>query len=87
METGNSFRGWWQVIGETVSELDNFAAPYGREIKLENIAYENGMRVLRIRIREGNRFTTMDIDENTASRWSAVMNAWVEQAPGHEAGH
>ena len=80
METGNGFRGGRQVIGETVSELDKIAAPYGREIKLENVAYENGMRVLRIRIREGKRFTTMDIDENTASRWSAVMSAWVERA-------
>ena len=64
----------------TVSRLDRFTAPYGKEVTLENVTYENGMRVLRIHIREGNRFTVMDIDVNTASNWSTVMNTWVDQA-------
>ena len=64
----------------TVSRLDRFTAPYGKEVTLENVTYENGMRVLRIHIREGNRFTVMDIDENTASNWSTVMKTWVDQA-------
>ena len=65
----------------TTSLLDQFPAPYGKEIKLENVTYENEMRVLRIHIREGNRFTVMDIDEKTASNWAAVMNAWVDSKP------
>ena len=64
----------------TVSRLDRFTAPYGKEVTLENVTYENGMRVLRIHIREGNRFTVMDIDENTASSWGTAMIAWVDQA-------
>ena len=68
------------MINEKITRLDKFTAPYGRDITLENIAYENGMRVLRIHIREGNRFTVMDIDEKTASQWGAVMHAWVRQA-------
>ena len=63
----------------TVTRLDSFSAPYGKEVTLENVAYENGMRVLRIHIREGNRFTVMDIDENTASSWGAIMTDWVTQ--------
>jgi hypothetical protein len=68
------------MIRETVSALDKFTAPYGKEVKLENVAYENGMQVLRIHIREGNRFTVLDIDGNTASKWAAVMNDWVGQS-------
>ena len=64
----------------TVTRLDSFSAPYGKEVTLENVAYENGMRVLRIHIREGNRFTVMDIDESTASNWGAAMADWVAQA-------
>ena len=64
----------------TVTRLDKITAPYGKEVTLENVAYENGMRVLRIHIREGNRFTVMDIDENTASNWAAVMQTWAGQA-------
>ena len=70
-------------IESTVTPLDKFTAPYGREVKLENIDYENGARVLRIHIREGNRFTVMDINAETASRWGAVMNSWAEKAPGN----
>ena len=65
-------------MDSTASLLDQFAAPYGKEVKLENVTYENGMRVLRIHIREGNRFTVMDIDQKTAFNWASVMNAWVE---------
>ena len=67
------------MIDATVTELEKITAPYGREIKLENVAFENGMRVLRIHIREGNRFTVMDIDANTASKWSGAMSAWAGQ--------
>jgi len=66
-------------IKSTVTKLDKFSAPYGKEVSLENISYENGMRVLRIHIREGNRFTVMDIDENTASHWAAAMTRWAGQ--------
>ena len=67
------------MINSTVTRLDQFSAPYGKEVTLENVAYENGMQVLRIHIREGNRFTVMDVDESTASHWSAAMTDWVSQ--------
>jgi hypothetical protein len=67
------------MIDATVTELQKITAPYGRDIKLENVAYENGMQVLRIHIREGNRFTVLDIDKNTASDWGAVMLRWAGQ--------
>lgn len=68
------------AIESRVTRLDRFSAPYGKEVTLENVAYENGMRVLRVHIREGNRFTVMDIDENTASDWAAAMADWAAQA-------
>ena len=63
----------------TVTRLSKLSAPYGKEVTLENVVYENGMRVLRIHIREGNRFTVMDIDENTASDWGEAMTDWAAQ--------
>nr|AFI78675.1 hypothetical protein ws085G8_0005 [uncultured bacterium ws085G8] len=61
----------------TITRLDKFSAPFGKDVTLENVSYENGMRVLRIHIREGNRFTVMDIDEKTASTWGKAMTDWV----------
>ncbi len=66
---------------ESITRLGKYTAPYGKEVTLENITYENGMRVLRVHIREGNRFTVMDIDDNTASNWGAAMINWANQAP------
>jgi hypothetical protein len=69
------------VINSEESHLEKFTAPYGREISLENVAYENGMRVLRVHIREGNRHTVMDIDDTTAAHWGAAMLKWSNQGP------
>jgi hypothetical protein len=68
------------VSDEVVNTLDEFAAPYGRKITMESVDHESGLRMLRIRIREGNRFTTMDIDADTAARWVSVMTKWANQA-------
>jgi hypothetical protein len=69
------------MIESTVTKLDKFTAPYGREVTLENVEYENGMRVLRIHIREGNRFTVMDINDSIAHQWGEAMTEWANQAP------
>ncbi len=61
---------------ESVSTLDQFDAPYGRQVTLDSVEHESGLRMLRIHIREGSRFTVMDIDEGTAVRWAAVMSTW-----------
>ena len=62
---------------ETVRTLDAFAAPYGRDVTLESVEHESGLHMLRIRIREGRRFTIMDIDADTATRWGVVMRTWA----------
>jgi len=73
------------MISSEVTKLDKFTAPYGREVTLENVAYENGVSVLRVHIlrvhiREGNRHTVMDIDDGTASSWGAAMLKWANEA-------
>ncbi len=80
MATGRRFCEWQAVSDEVVATLDHFAAPYGRQVTLESVEYESGLNLLRIRIREGNRFTTMDIDADTAVRWATVMSAWAGNA-------
>jgi hypothetical protein len=69
------------TINSTTTTLDKFLAPYGREVTLENVDYENDTRVLRIRIREGNRFTVMDINAETAERWGGAMIEWAGRTP------
>ena len=66
---------------ETVTELTKIDAPYGRKVTLESVEYPDDMRLLRINIREGRRFTVLDIDADTAMRWSTAMSAWATKAP------
>ncbi len=67
--------------GENVKRLDEFEAPYGREIVLEEVLHESGLRVMRVRIREGNRFTVLDLDEKTAAHWGVEMVRWAGDGP------
>ena len=62
------------------SELDKFRVPLGnQEISLQQVVHaEGGMSLLRVRIREGRRFTVFDIDPATARRWSEAMRCWAD---------
>lgn len=63
-----------------INELAKFKVPLGsQEIELQQIDHaEGGMSLLRIRIREGKRFTIFDIDPGTARLWSQTMRAWAD---------
>jgi len=69
-----------------IISLDKFAVPVGRqEIELQQIEYASGgMPQLRLRIREGSRFTVFDIDLQTAERWGSVMVKWAQAQAGQE---
>ena len=54
------------------------AAPYGREVRLDDVAYESGMRLIRITIREGARYTILELDPATALAWAHEMRKWAE---------
>lgn len=58
------------------TRLETITAPYGREIRLDDVAYESGMKLLRVTIREGSRYTILEIDATTATAWAQVMTRW-----------
>lgn len=61
-------------------ELMKIKVPLGnQEIELHQIDHvEGGMSLLRVRIREGKRFTIFDIDPATAQQWAASMQHWAD---------
>lgn len=70
-------------MSETPDSLDEIArlqAPYRREIVLQDARFDSGMRLLRVRIREGHRFTIMDIDPATATTLAEKLAAWAAEA-------
>jgi hypothetical protein len=62
-----------------IKEITKFKVPLGgQEVELQQIDHvEGGMSLLRIRIREGKRFTIFDIDPSTAEQWATAMQQWV----------
>ncbi len=51
-----------------VAEVGRTGAPWGKELLIQAVEYQSGMRLARLRIREGRRFTVVDLDLATA-RW------------------
>lgn len=67
---------------DTIRSLDKFTGPFGgQEIELQNADHEAGFASLRLRIREGKRFTIFDIDAATAERWGRAMLEWAHAQP------
>ena len=60
--------------------LKSITAPYGRQLRLEDVAYESGLKLLRVTIREGARYTILEIDAPTALEWSEEMRKWAQAA-------
>ena len=65
---------------DQITEIANFLAPWGREITLSESAYESGLRMMHLRIRENKRFTDLDLDADTAETWGRLMLDWAEAA-------
>jgi len=63
-----------------ITELSKIQVPLGgQQIELQQIDHaEDGMSMLRVRIREGKRFTIFDIDPATAEQWASAMQQWAK---------
>jgi hypothetical protein len=73
-----------------ISSIHRFRVPLGgQEIELQHLVHDaGGMPLLRIRIREGRRFTVFDVDAQTAAAWGGAMARWSEaQAASGQPSH
>jgi hypothetical protein len=65
-------------------EIGEIEAPYRRRIRLEEVDYESGMALLRLTIREGARYTILEIDDETAEKWGRMMLDWAMEQKGRK---
>ena len=68
----------------SVTSLARLTVPLGgQQIELQEIDYRTGgIPLLRVRIREGKRFTVFDIDPASAHAWGEAMLAWAAGRAG-----
>jgi hypothetical protein len=57
-------------------ELETFDLPWGKKLTVQEVEYEGGLVFLRLRIREGTRFTLVDVDRASVARLGAVLVGW-----------
>lgn len=62
---------------QTVSRLDEIQAPWNKEIIIDEVEYEGGFKMVRLRIKEGRRITDLELDVATAQRLRAVLGDWA----------
>jgi hypothetical protein len=74
------------VSAEIKTRIAALEAPYRREVWLDDVQFESGMRLLRVTIKEGRRFTQLDLDQETAARWGQTMLDWAHRASESRSG-
>ena len=62
------------------TRVGTIKAPYRREVWLDDVRFASGMQLLRVTIKEGQRFTQLDLDAETATLWGQSMVDWARGA-------
>ena len=60
-----------------VTEMGEFEAPWKKAVRLQEVEYEGGFRMLRMRIREGQRITDLELARDTAEHLGKALLAWA----------
>jgi len=74
------------VNTQDTESLEKFTTPFGAEVELLEVRFEDDVRLLRVRIRQGSRFTDLDLDPVTARTWADALTAWSGEASGETGG-
>jgi len=69
---------------EKITPLAEIEAPWSRHLSLSAVDHDSGLRMLRLRIKEGRaRFTIIDLDERTARELAEQLQDWAAaKVPG-----
>ena len=62
-----------------LSPLTNLTVPWGgQQFELQQVDFGSGARLMRLRIREGRRFTVIDLDAATVRDLARTMADWAD---------
>ena len=59
---------------ETLGELE---LPWAKQASIQEITYEGGMAMLRVRIKEGRRFTDVEMMPDDAAKLADLLSGWA----------
>ena len=64
--------------GKTITDLEVINAPWNTELTVSNVEYEGGFKMLRVRVKQGKRFTDLELDFETATHIAEMMGKWAK---------
>jgi len=67
---------------EKIVDLEQIDAPWNKQITLQEATWQGGFKTIRLRIKEGRRFTDLELDPLTAARLGGKLSAWARANPG-----
>ena len=67
---------------QSIRDMAVINAPWNKEVTLQEVEYEGGFKMVRVRIKEGKRFTDLELDSETANALAGHLDKWArENAP------
>jgi len=67
---------------DSITDIETLNAPWNKTVNLQNIAYDDGLNFLRMRIKEGKRFTDLELDANTVTALMGCLEEWLQDNNG-----
>lgn len=58
--------------------MEQITAPFGQVIEIRQIFHDSGVRLLRIIIRDGGKYFTLELDPAAAHSWGKQMVEWAQ---------
>ena len=65
------------MTDEIITNLGDLELPFGRRANLKNVEFETGLNMLRLTLREGRRFTVVDLDAAAAGQLGQLLTKWA----------
>ena len=62
---------------DSITDLETINAPWNKTVTVQEVAYEGGMKMLRLRIKEGMRFTDLELDAETLKHLNGSISDWL----------
>jgi len=64
---------------QSITDIEVINAPWNKELTVSDVEYEGGFKMLRVRIKEGKRFTDLELDVETAGHIAELVETWVKK--------
>ena len=64
---------------ESIDLIEVVNAPWNKELTISDATYEGGFKMLHVRIKEGKRFTDLELDYLTAKHLAELIGTWAQK--------